>query len=252
MSYETILFDVVDHVATITLNRPNELNAFNISMIAELDSVWKSIRDDDDIRVAIIRADGRAFCVGRDAQEIAATPPDQLNPLGKSPLEALSPKWQRVWKPVIVAVNGLCGASAFYWVNEADIVIASEDAVFFDSHISVGAPALNEVLSLTRRIPIGEAMRLALLSLDERMSVQRALQIGLVSEIVPREDLWDRAAQLASIIASKSPIAVQTTVRGVWESLELGRAESYGHVTSWRTGPDGEYPPAPRAKAMLR
>jgi len=252
MSYETILFDVADHVATITLNRPNELNAFNIPMIAELDAVWTSIRDDDDLRVVVMRADGRAFCVGRDAQEIATTPMDQLNPLGKSPLEALSPKWQRVWKPVIVAVNGLCGASAFYWVNEADIVIASDDAVFFDAHINIGAPALNEVLSLTRRVPLGEAMRLALLSLDERMSVQRAYQIGLVSEIVPREELWDRAAHLAAIIAAKSPVAVQTTVRGVWESLELGRAESYGHINSWRTGPVGDYPPAPRTKAMLR
>jgi enoyl-CoA hydratase/carnithine racemase len=252
MASDTVLFRVVNHVATITLNRPEQLNAFNIPMIAEMDALWGQIRADDDIRVIVMRADGRAFSVGRDAQEIATTPPGQLNPLGKPPIEALSPKWQRVWKPVIVAVNGLCGASAFYWVNEADIVIAAEDAVFYDAHINIGAPALNEVLSLMRRIPLGEAMRLALMSLDERMSAERALQIGLVSEIVSREELWDRAEQLASIIAAKSPIAVQTTVRGVWESLELGRLESYRKTSSWRTGPEGDYPLPSRGKASIR
>jgi enoyl-CoA hydratase/carnithine racemase len=252
MSFETIVFEVLDNVATITLNRPEALNAFNIPMIAEIDQVWQAIREDDEIRVVVMRADGRAFCIGRDAEEIASTPPAELNPLGKSPIEALSPKTQRVWKPVIVAVNGLCGASAFYWLNQADIVIASEDAVFYDSHINIGAPALNEVLALTRRIPIAEAMRFALLSLDERMSAQRAYQIGLISEIVPRSELWGRATQIATIIAKKSPVAVQTTVRGVWESLELGLAESYANIGAWRTGPEGDYSPPPRTKPMLR
>ncbi len=252
MSFETILFEVVDHVATITLNRPSALNAFNIPMIAEMDRVWGTIRDDDDIRVVVLRGDGRAFSVGRDAEEIASTPSDQLNPLGKPPIEALSPKAQRVWKPVIVAINGLCGASAFYWVNQAEIVIASEDAVFFDSHINFGAPALNEVIALTRRIPLAEAMRLVLLSLDERMSVERAHQIGLVSEIVPRSELWARAGEIAAIIAAKSPVAVQTTVRGVWESLNLGLSESYATIGVWRSGPEGHDPPPPRSKAMLR
>ena len=113
-------------------------------MIAEIDQVWQAIREDDDIHVVVMRADGRAFCIGRDAEEIASTPPAELNPLGKAPLEALSPKTQQVWKPVIVAVNGLCGASAFYWLNQADIVIASEDTVFYDSHINIGTSALNE------------------------------------------------------------------------------------------------------------
>lgn len=151
-----------------------------------------------------------------------------------------------------MAVNGRCGASGFYWVNEADIVIAADDAVFYDSHINIGAPALNEAISLSRRIPLGEAMRLILLSLNERMSVARAHQIGLVSEIVPRAELWDRAQDLAEIIAAKSPVAVQTTVRGVWESLELGRAESYAQIAGWRTGPEGDYPMPPRARAMIR
>jgi enoyl-CoA hydratase/carnithine racemase len=252
MAYETIILDVADHVATITLNRPEALNAFNIPMIAEMDELWERVRDDDDIRVVVMRADGRAFCIGRDAEEIMNTPPEKLNPLGKSPLTALCPKQHGVWKPLIVAVNGLCGASGFYWVNEADIVICSDDAAFYDSHVNIGAPALNEIVGLARRIPVAEAMRVGLLSLDERMSADRALQVGLVSEIVPRSELWDRAAQLAAVVAAKSPVAVQTTVRGVWEAQNMGRQEAYSRFDEFRTGPEGSYPPPPRVKAALR
>ena len=252
MNYETITVDVQDYIVTITFNRPEHLNAFNIQMIREFDYLWRTIRSDDLVRVIVITGKGRAFSIGRDAQEMASTPREELNPLGKQPIELLSPKWQGVWKPVIAAVNGLCGASGLYWVNEADIVIASTDAQFYDSHINIGAPALNEVLGLARRIPIGEATRLALLSLDERMSAQRAHQIGLVSEIVPAEELLDRARYLAQLIAAKSPVAVQTTVRGTWEAFGLDRQEAYSRVGAWRTGPEGLYPAPPRITTMVR
>jgi enoyl-CoA hydratase/carnithine racemase len=118
------------------------------------------------------------------------------------------------------------GRGAFYWINESDIVICSDDATFFDPHVSYGLTAALEPIGLARRVPLGEALRIALLGLDERLSSERALQIGLVSEVVPREKLWDRGAELAQIIAAKPPAAIQGTVRAIWESLDSTRTQA--------------------------
>lgn len=115
---------------------------------------------------------------------------------------------------------------AFYWLNEADILICSQDATFFDPHVSYGLTAALEPIGLARRVPLGEALRIALLGLDERVSAARALQIGLVSEVLPREGLWDRADDIARIIAAKPPAAIQGTVRAIWESLDSTRTQA--------------------------
>jgi enoyl-CoA hydratase/carnithine racemase len=112
---------------------------------------------------------------------------------------------------------------AFYWINESDIVICSDDAEFFEPHVSYGLTAALEPIGLARRIPLGEVMRIALMGLDERMSAARALSIGLVSEVVPIAELHDRARSIAAVIAAKPTAAVQGTVRAIWESFDLGR-----------------------------
>ena len=81
-------------------------------------------------------------------------------------------------------------------------------------------------IGLARRIPLGETLRIALLGLDERLSSERALQIGLVSEVVPRAERWKRAAEIATIIAAKPPVAVQGTLRAIWESLDSPRSHA--------------------------
>jgi enoyl-CoA hydratase/carnithine racemase len=120
----------------------------------------------------------------------------------------------------------MAAGGAFYWINESDIVICSDDATFFDPHVSYGMTAALEPIGLARRVPLGEALRIALLGLDERLSPERALQIGLVSEVVPREKLWARGAELAQIIAAKPPAAIQGTVRAIWESLDAPRTHA--------------------------
>ena len=106
------------------------------------------------------------------------------------PGEALSPKWQKMWKPVVCAVQGICTAGAFYFVNESDVVICSTDATFFDSHVSAGLISALEPIGLMRRIGLGDTLRIALTGNDERMSADTALRIGLVSEVVSPEQLW--------------------------------------------------------------
>ncbi|MGW2048905.1 enoyl-CoA hydratase/isomerase family protein [Streptomyces sp. NPDC001858] len=225
MDLETVLFEVTDHVATITLNRPQAMNGFNQRMLEEFSALWQTVRTDDDVRVVVLRAAGeRAFCTGMDVKEGIDRHPNVWSQT--DPGEYLSPKLNQVWKPLVCAVHGMAAGGAFYWLNEADILICSEDATFFDPHVSYGLTAALEPIGLARRVPLGEALRIALLGLDERVSAARALQIGLVSEVLPREGLWARADEIARIIAAKPPAAIQGTVRAIWESLDATRTQA--------------------------
>jgi len=222
---ETVLFDVTQHVATITLNRPDAMNSFNQAMLDDFAHIWRTVKADDDVRVVVLRAAGeRAFSTGMDVKEGIDRHPNVWSQ--SDPGEQLSPKLNQVWKPLVCAVHGMAAGGAFYWLNEADIVICSDDTTFFDPHVSYGLTAALEPIGLARRIPLGEALRIALLGLDERLSPERALQIGLVSEVLPRARLWDRADEIARVIAAKPPAAIQGTVRAIWESLDATRTQA--------------------------
>ncbi|MET7568457.1 enoyl-CoA hydratase/isomerase family protein [Streptomyces sp. NPDC005492] len=225
MDLKTVLFEVTDHVATITLNRPQAMNSFNQRMLDDFSTIWDRVKTDDDVRVVVLRGSGeRAFSTGMDVKEGIDRHPNVWSQT--DPGEFLSPKLNQVWKPLVCAVHGMAAGGAFYWLNEADILICSEDATFFDPHVSYGLTAALEPIGLARRIPLGETLRIALLGLDERVSAARALQIGLVSEVLPGERLWDRADEIARIIAAKPPAAIQGTVRAIWESLDATRTQA--------------------------
>ncbi|WP_433066573.1 enoyl-CoA hydratase/isomerase family protein [Dactylosporangium sp. CS-033363] len=134
----------------------------------------------------------------------------------------LGPKSCGLWKPVVAAVNGIACGGAFYLLGEADIIIAADSATFFDPHTTFGMPAVFEPLHLLRRMPLGEVLRLALLGSAERMSAQRALEIGLASEVVPAADLRTAATTVAATIAALPPLAVQATLRTIWLGSDLG------------------------------
>ncbi|MGE2815975.1 enoyl-CoA hydratase/isomerase family protein [Mycobacterium heidelbergense] len=221
MNFETILLDVdaSDHVATITLNRPEQLNAFNRAMCEEMTEAWRAVKLDDSVHAVVLRAAGdRAFSAGLDIKTPYGQPENVWN--HEDPGETLSPKWQKMWKPVVCAVQGMCTAGAFYFLNESDVVICSTDATFFDSHVSAGLVCALEPIGLMRRIGLGETLRIALMGNDERVGADTALRIGLVSEVVSPDRLWDRAREIATAIAAKPPSATQGTVKAIWESLD--------------------------------
>lgn len=114
----------------------------------------------------------------------------------------------------------MCTAGALYFVNEADVVICSDTATFFDSHVSAGLVSALEPIGLMRRVGLGDTLRMALMGNDERVSAQTALRIGLVTEVVAETDLWSRAHEIAAMIAAKPPTATQGTVKAIWESLD--------------------------------
>ena len=218
----TIEFEVTDHVATVTLNRPDQLNCFNEQMATELTAAWRQVREDDDIFVAVLRANGeRAFCTGIDVSKGAWW---HHLPIfnQEDPGACLGPKANLVWKPVIAALHGMVAGGAMYFVNECDFAICSESATFFDPHVNSGrVSALEPMGMLALGVPYGEVMRWALLGSEERMTAQTALRIGIVTEIVPDDELRPRAAELAAEIAARRPAGIQGTVRAMWEARDL-------------------------------
>lgn len=245
MSYQTIRLETGDdHVATITIDRPDRLNTFSDQMASEFVDAWARIGGDDAIHAVVLRAnlDSRAFSTGIDVAEGMEMLRHSNVWRQGDPGEKLGPKQNGVWKPIVCAVHGLVAAGAFYWINEADILIASDDAQFFDPHVTYGMVAALEPIGLSRRMPLGETLRLALLGAHERMTAATALRVGLVSEVVPRDALHARAQALAAIIASQPTAATQGTVRAVWESLDLGLTPALRHaVRYWQVGnPAGE------------
>ena len=220
MTYSTIQFErTPDRVATITLDRPEVLNAFDRQMCEEVRDAWGRVKADAKVNAVVLRAAGdRAFCAGLDVRTPYGQPDDVWN--HEDPGELLSPKWQKVWKPVVCAVQGICTAGAFYFLNEADVVICSTDATFFDSHVTYGLVCALEPVGLMRKVGLAQALRIALLGNDERVTAATALEIGLVTEVVERAELWDRAHEIAGAIAAKPSSATQGTVRAIWESLD--------------------------------
>jgi enoyl-CoA hydratase/carnithine racemase len=233
MDYETIVLETsTDGVATVTLNRPEVLNAFNQKMEEEFAQLWTQVKADDDVRAVVLAAAGdRAFCTGVDVSErLDSDSPflDRRQPWAEheDPGRALSPRRNEVWKPVIAAVHGMCAGGAFYWIADCDIVICSPEATFFDPHVTYGLVAALEPIALAYRMPFADVMRMALLGLHERITAERALTIGLVTEVVERESLLPRAQEIARVIATQPPAAVQGTVKALWQSLDVTRSQA--------------------------
>ena len=237
--FETITYKEDDGIAWVTLNRPDVLNAFNQKMRDELQSVWRGMRWNDDVRVVVLTGAGdRAFCTGIDREE-SLNPEIQQKALDEGRLVGyptpwtyddpgfeLGPKANDMWKPVIGAVNGMACGGAFYMLGEVEFIIAADHATFFDPHTTFGMIAGYEPIQMLPKMPFGEIARMALLGSAERMSAQRAYEIGMVSEVVPSEELHERVEWAARTIADSPELGIQGTVRSLWAGLELSRRQA--------------------------
>ena len=255
--FETLKLERHGPVGWLINNRPEQLNAMNNAMRDEFALAWLELEADPQVRVIVHTGEGRAFQTGVDVSEIASDGVGMER--YRDSLENFDlhfTAWhQRVTKPVITAVNGLCAGGAFHWVADADIVIAASDAQFFDPHVSVGQVVAIEAIGLLRKMPFEAVMRMALVGRHERMSAQRAYELGMISEVVdPPERLREVAQDLAEKIARNSPAAMAASKRALWRALEMGltdacRAGSVDLVSMWGH-PDQEE--GPRAFAEKR
>ncbi len=208
MAYETIIYEKKGRIAYVTLNRPETLNAFNNTMHNELYDVWQKVMKDDDVWVVVLTGAGRAFCSGADMKE--ATQASETGEARRTGHFGF-PSWtEEMNKPIVCAINGICAGAGLILLGDCDIVICSEDTQFLDPHVSVGWVPFFETMATARRMPFGLAMRIALMGTTERMSAQRAYQVGLVSEVVPHYKLMERATEIAQTIAEQAPLAVRT------------------------------------------
>ena len=254
MTFETVQFEVGDdHVATLTLDRPERLNAFNERMAREVATIWHEVRDTDTIHAVVLRANGeRAFCTGIDIKEGAWWAGQNIWNQA-DPGASLGPKHHQVWKPVVVAVHGLCAGGGQYFLNEADIIICSTDATFFDPHANGGIVSALEPIGMVRRgVPLGDVLRWALMGNEERITAETALRLGLVTEVVPRADLRARARAIADTIAARNPKAIQGTIRAIWESLDMHRTMAIQNGMAYtHIGNQGRSVSAPRPGPRL-
>jgi enoyl-CoA hydratase len=228
-TYECLIVERRGPVGWLINNRPAQLNAMNSLMRDEFARAWIELDNDPLVRVIVHTGEGRAFQTGVDVSELAGDGVGmERYREGLEDMDLHFTAWhQKVWKPVITAVNGICAGGAFHWIADADIVIAASDATFFDPHVSVGQVTAIEMIGLIRKMPAEAVMRMALVGRYERISAQRALELGMISQIVdPPDQLRESAQHLAELIAKNSPAAMAATKKALWGALELGLTDA--------------------------
>lgn len=225
MDLKHVLYTKQGHIATVMLNRPEAANAINRKMRQELSEIWEEFKADDALWIAVLTGAGdKSFCVGLDHND---QPPKKAQPSLSERDEGLrvtTAKHHTCWKPVICAVNGECVGGALHFVADADIVICSDNATFYDRHADGkdGGAAVWEPIQLARKIPYEIALRMMLMGPQERLSAERAYQVGLVSQVVPFPDLLPTAIQIAEKIVKNDIYTLMGTVEALYKGQEMG------------------------------
>jgi 2-(1,2-epoxy-1,2-dihydrophenyl)acetyl-CoA isomerase len=213
VSYETILFEKENGVATITLNRPQALNAFIPQMNKEVLEALKNGERDDAVRCLVITGAGRAFCAGQD---LKGRTPEQKGSLGASLREKYNPMIRQIRqmeKIVVAAVNGVAAGAGCNLALSCDLRVASEEAKFIQSFVRVGlAPDSGGSFILPRLVGLSKAMELLLLG--EPVEAQEARRIGLVAKVFPAADFVQAAKEIAERIA-RAPRGIGLIKRAV-------------------------------------
>jgi enoyl-CoA hydratase/carnithine racemase len=228
---EGLRLDVEDGTAWITLDRPQAGNAFTPAMHDGLRRVWAFVRDDPSVRVAVITGAGeRHFCTGADLRNTVERGGMSTDEGPFSEAVRLTPRQNRVWKPVICAVNGLTVGGGLHFVVDSDIVVAADHAAFMDTHVGVGQVGAIENIGLAKRLPLGTALRMTLQGSAFRLEADRAHQLGLVDELVPLSELRATCDELAESMKRNSGRAMSLSQQAIWASLETGytRALDFG------------------------
>lgn len=197
-----------DGIAVITMNRPERLNALDGEHYEALSRAWIKVRDDADIRVAIITGAGeKSFTAGADLKSLINQPPD-LSETWLTQRDQLLNRGLEVWKPVIAAVNGYCLGGGMTLLMATDIRVAVEEASFGLTEVKRGIiPANGGTQRIMRQVPYAIAMEMLLIG--DRFDARTAARWGLVNQVVPRQELMETAMDYARRCAANAPLAVQ-------------------------------------------
>ena len=225
----SVLISIEGKIATITLDRPERMNAINPEMSRDLDRFWAEFDADDSLHVAIITGAGRAFCAGRDLVRPDAHSDEidraarsaqwrEQDPSNAAGLSSWGP--DNTWKPVIAAINGWCLAGGFALALSCDLRIMSETARIGSMAPRRGlVPGGGQVQRLARYVPFGRALELLLRA--NHLSAEEAHQIGLANAVTTPDELLPTAQTWAEEIASNGPLAVRAAKRAAYEGVLL-------------------------------
>jgi len=221
MKFETILFEKADGVAVITLNRPDKLNAFTTAMHGELKAALDDIKQDDAVRVLVLTGAGRAFCAGQDLSDRAVAPGGEPRDLGASLDTTYNPlvrTLRNLELPVISAVNGVAAGAGANIALAADIVLAARSATFIQAFCKLGlVPDSGGTYILPRLVGRARAMGLALLG--DKLTADRAEDIGLIWKAVDDDDLMTEVMALARHLATQPTTGLAMIKKAINASL---------------------------------
>lgn len=226
-----VLYEKKDKIAYITLNRPEKLNALSPELISELANVWVTFRDDDDAWVGIFTGAGKAFCSGVDI----ASDVEMLKLLGGKPLARVmcwmkeAPAWRAspstygVSKPIISAINGHCLGGGLWLALESDIRIAAAVAEFGIPEPKLGMPASFTAL-FQKYVPKGIAYEMLITA--DRISAERAYEIGLINRVVSSDQLLRSATEMAERICQNSPLSIRAVKELLRKSEDMNKTDA--------------------------
>jgi E-phenylitaconyl-CoA hydratase len=229
---DTVLYELDGHVATITYNRPEALNAINGAMRVSLNEAFGRFRDEEDAWVAIVTGTGRAFCAGADLRDGAGATGEFAGTFWEKPtLNSFESGWE-IFKPVVAAVNGYCIGYGLTLVTWCDFVIASERAEFGYPEVRLGVPPVIGALRLPQRLNWQYAMELLLTG--DRIDAARAHEIGLAGWVVPHDQLMSEARKLADRLVQGAPLAARATKEVAMRSQHLSTLEAIRFAETMR------------------
>ena len=214
-----------DGVVTLTLNRPRQYNALSEELIAALTAELKALAEDDSLRCLVLAAAGKAFCAGHDLKQMRSNPDQDYYRRLFAGCSEMMQAIVALPVPVVARVHGMATAAGCQLVATCDLAVAVEEARFATSGINAGLFCSTPAVALTRNIPIKSAFEM--LVTGDFIPAAEALRLGLINRAVPAGELDRAVDELVARILAKSPVAVRTGKRMLYEQLNKGLAEAY-------------------------
>ncbi len=218
MKYETLLLEQREKIGFITLNRPKQLNTFNTVLAGELNCALDAYEADPDVRVVVIRGEGKAFCAGIDVNELAGKQClEYYQWVGR--MEEMALRISKMGTPVIASVHDLAIANGIAIVASADLAVAAAGARFGATAVNIGLFCMGPAVPLARNL--GRKKALELLLTGDMIDAEEAYRIGLVNKVVPPAELAAETNALAAKLAQKSPLALQLGKKSFYKMQDL-------------------------------
>ena len=226
-TYEHILFERDENIAYVTMNRPNKRNALSLAHMLELKECFRSIGEDKEAQVVILRANGPAFCAGHDLSEMVGRDPEFYRRLFDVCTELMT-TIQAIPQPVISSVHGVATAAGCQLVATCDLVVAAEEARFATPGVRIGLFCSTPMVALSRSV--GQKKAMEMLLTGDFISAEEARTEGLVNRVVPAEELENESRKLAEKIAEASPLVIGVGKQAFYRQLEMSTDQAYAYT----------------------